>query len=157
MAAKESQVLDLLNKEYKLEVEAILLYTNLAYVVKSWGLEKLYDYYYKDAKEEGNHLEKVTNRLLEIEPTYQPVLEGKTGKSIPKDLKLSFIMLKALMEATRTNLKDTILVAEAVEDYVTRDVMYELLAPTEKTLVWIAAQEKLLEVIGLQNYAAIWV
>jgi bacterioferritin len=155
--AKDSEVLNLLNKQYKLEVEALLLYTNLAFVAKTWSLNKLYDYFYKDAKEEGNHLEKVTNRLLELEPTYQPVLSGKTGEKIPGDIQSALTQLKALMEATCVNLKDIILVAEGVEDYVTRDVMYTLLAPTENTLVWIAAQEKLLKVIGIQNYAAIWV
>lgn len=50
------------------------------------------------------------------------------------------------------NLKEAIKYADSVHDYVSRDLMIEILADEENHIDWIETQLELITRMGIQNY-----
>ena len=117
---------------------------------KEWGLGKLASKEYEESIDEMKHADQLIERILFLEglPNLQnlgKLLIGEnTLEMLECDLKLEMIALPTL--------KEGIAYAESIQDYVSRDLMSEILRSEEEHVDWLETQIDLIGRIGLENY-----
>jgi bacterioferritin len=117
---------------------------------KDWGLTKLASKEYEESIDEMKHADLLIERILFLEglPNLQnlgKLLIGEnTREMLECDLKLEMIALPTL--------KEGIAYAESIQDYVSRDLMSEILRSEEEHVDWLETQLDLVNRIGLENY-----
>ena len=146
----DTTVIKLLNAQLTNELSAINQYFLHARMYQHWGLEKLGKKEYEESIGEMKHADKLINRILMLEglPNLQALHKLMIGESTPEmlecDLKLEL--------ASQTTLKQGIAAAEAVADYISRELFKEILDDTEEHIEWLETQLELIQKVGLQNY-----
>lgn len=146
----DPQVIAHLNKALGNELVAINQYFLHSRMFKDWGLRDLSDYEYHESIDEMKHADTLIERILFLEglPNLQDLgklLIGENTKEILEcDLKLE---LQALPD-----LKDGIKYCESVADYVSRDLLQDILESEEEHVDWLETQLGLIEKVGIQNY-----
>lgn len=146
----DPNVIRLLNTQLTNELTAINQYFLHARMYRHWGLEKLGEKEYEESIDEMKHADKLINRILMLEglPNLQALNKLMIGESTPE-------MLKADLDlelGSQQTLKDGIAACEAARDYVSRDILREILDDTEEHIEWIETQLELITKIGLENY-----
>lgn len=144
------EILDCLNSELNIELTSSATYTTHAARFKRWGYGKLYEHTIEEAKEEREHADIVLDRLLFLEGdvTSQKYVIADEFKTVEEIFDAQY----KLETATKKALIEYIGVAEAVQDYITRDIFTNLLKPTEEQIYWLEVQRNLISQIGIQNY-----
>jgi bacterioferritin len=146
----DAKVIEYLNKVLGNELIAINQYFLHSRMYKDWGLEQLAKHEYEESIDEMKHADKLIQRILFLEgiPNLQDLgklLIGENTKEMLEcDLKLE---LKAC-----PLLKEGIKHAESVGDYVSRDLMQDILESEEEHIDWLETQLGLIDKVGLQNY-----
>ena len=146
----DAKVIEFLNKALENELTAINQYFLHAKMYKNWGLEKLYAKEYHESIDEMKHADKLVDRILFLEglPNLQSLgklLVGEnTTEMLECDLKLEQIAVPLLKEA--------IAYCELVKDYVSRELLENILESEEEHIDWIETQLELIEKVGLPNY-----
>jgi bacterioferritin len=146
----DPNVIKLLNAQLTNELTAINQYFLHARMYQHWGLEKIGKKEYEESIDEMKHADKLINRILMLDglPNLQALNKLMIGESAPEMLEAD---LKLELGSQQT-LKDGITACETVRDYVSRDVLREILDDTEEHIEWIETQIELIAKIGLQNY-----
>lgn len=146
----DATVIKHLNKALGNELIAINQYFLHSRMYKEWGLGKLASQEYEESIDEMKHADQLIERILFLEglPNLQNLGKLMIGENTREMLECD---LKLEMSALST-LKEGIAYAESVQDYVSRDLMSEILRSEEEHVDWLETQLALIDRIGIENY-----
>ncbi|HEY6898732.1 MAG TPA: bacterioferritin [Rhodocyclaceae bacterium] len=147
----DKKIIEALNKVLKNELTAINQYFLHARMFRNWGLEKLNDYQYKQSIRTMKEADELIERILFLEglPNLQSLGKLLIGENPVECLQGD---LKYEKEIQRPLLVDTIALMEEMQDYVSRDLLTELLEQCEEAIDWLETQQSLIKDVTLANY-----
>ena len=117
---------------------------------KNWGFHKLNEKEYHESIDEMKHADMVIERILFLEglPNLQDIGRLRIGENVEECLKSDL----ALELDAIPCLKQGIVDAEKLGDFVSRDLFQNILDSEEEHVDWLETQIGLIEKVGLQNY-----
>ena len=147
----KQNVIDALNGLLAYELAAMDQYFIHSEMYADWGFNKLYERIAHEFDDEKGHAKKLIERMLFLEGVPDMTTrEGfKVGTDVPSMLE-SDLRVEITVDQ---KLKEAIALCEKEQDYVSRDMLVELLDDTEMDhAYWLEQQLGLIKRIGLQNY-----
>ena len=147
----EKTLIGTLNKVLKNELTSINQYFLHARLFRHWGLEKLNDYQYKQSIRVMKEADKLIDRILFLEglPNLQNLGKLLIGENVVECLLCD---LKYEREIQRPLLIASIALSEQLQDYVSRDLLEDLLEHCEESIDWLETQHSLIKDVTLENY-----
>lgn len=146
----DPKVIYYLNRVLGNELIAINQYFLHARMFDNWGLNKLGEKEYHESIDEMKHADHLVKRILFLEglPNLQDLgklfIGEHPNECLACDLKLE---LKA-----KNDLQEAITYCEEIKDYVSRNLLKDILKSEEEHIDWLETQLHLIETVSLQNY-----
>ena len=147
----DKKIIEALNRVLKNQLTAINQYFLHARMFRNWGLEKLNDYQYKQSIRVMKEADELIERVLFLEglPNLQNLGKLLIGEDVVECLQGD---LRYEREIQRPLLVDGIALCEQLQDYVSRDLLEDLLEHCEEAIDWLETQQTLIADVTLPNY-----
>jgi bacterioferritin len=146
----DPKTLKYLNQILKNELTAINQYFLHSRMFGDWGLERLEHQEYEESVDEMKHADKLIKRILFLEglPNLQDLGRLRIGENVKEMLEADL----ALEMDGLPLLRETIAYCESSKDYVSRQLVDEILESEEEHVDWLETQLGLIEKVGEKNY-----
>lgn len=146
----DAKVIEQLQAQLKNELTAINQYFMHYRMLKHWGLGRLAQKEHEESIGEMKHADRLMDRILVLDglPNLQDLGKLLIGEDVPEILACD---LKSEQGAQAT-IKAGIAQAERAHDFVSRDLLQDILNDTEEHIDFLETQIELLGKVGLQNY-----
>ncbi|HEY0676548.1 MAG TPA: bacterioferritin [Immundisolibacter sp.] len=146
----DPKVIEYLNRVLKNELTAINQYFLHARMADNWGLKKLYKKEYEESIDEMKHADRLIKRVLFLDglPNLQDLGKLYIGETVREllecDLRLENEALPLLREA--------IAHCESCGDYISRELLEDILESEEDHVDWLETHLALLDKVGEPNF-----
>ncbi len=143
-------VVSTLNKILKLELTSINQYFLHARIYRSWGINRLNEACYNKSIKDMKQADALMNRILFLKglPNLQDLGNLYIGEHTAEMLSLD-----QRFELEQIDLlKDAIALCELEKDFISRELLGDILETEEGHVDWLGAQEYQIEQMGIQNY-----
>jgi bacterioferritin len=146
----DPQVIQYLQAQLRNELTAINQYFLHYRILKHWGFDRLAKKEYEESMGEMKHADRLMERILVLDalPNLQDLGKLMVGENVPEILECD---LRSERGAQAT-VKDGIAQCEVARDYVSRELLEDILEDTEEHIDFLETQLDLLAKVGLQNY-----
>ena len=146
----DKTIIDHLNLVLTNELTSVNQYFLHARMLENWGLRRLGKIIYDESVGEMRHADKLIKRILFLDglPNLQDLRKLSIGETVFETLDADL----ALELAGRQALILGIAKCEAAEDYVSRELLADILSDTEDHIDFLETQIKLTQSLGQQNY-----
>jgi bacterioferritin len=146
----DKKVLQSLNSCLKDQLTAINQFFLHARITKDWGLGGFNEHEYKCSIHAMKMADNLIERILFLEalPNLQDLGKLQIGEDVPEILSCDLNMLLAM----RSNIQNTMELCEHDKDYISRDMLEDMLEKVEDYIDWRETQQWLVENTGLENY-----
>jgi bacterioferritin len=146
----DKTIIDHLNLVLTNELTSVNQYFLHARMLENWGLRRLGKIIYDESVGEMRHADKLIKRILFLDglPNLQDLRKLSIGETVFETLDADL----ALELTGRQALILGIAKCEAAEDYVSRELLADILSDTEDHIDFLETQIKLTQSLGQQNY-----
>jgi bacterioferritin len=146
----DPQVIQHLQAQLRNELTATNQYFLHYRILKHWGFDKLAKKEYEESMGEMKHADRLMERILMLDglPNLQDLGKLLVGENVPEILDCDLRSERGAQAAV----KDVIAHCEAVRDYVSREILEDILTDTEEHIDFLETQLDVLAKVGLQNY-----
>ncbi|MBL4798354.1 MAG: bacterioferritin [Oleispira sp.] len=144
------KVLSILNQALTTELTSINQYFLHARMFKNWGLEELNEKAYKKSIKDMKQADELITRILFLEglPNLQQLGKLQIGEHT-EEMLMSDLTLETKQIA---ELRTAIELCEQEKDYISRELLEDILTYEEDYLDWLETQEFLINATGIENY-----
>lgn len=150
MKAQDPKIIENLNLVLKNELTAINQYFLHARMFRDWGLKELGEHEYQESVDEMKHADRLIERILFLDglPNLQDLGKLRIGENAQEMLQCDLDLEMAAMPL----LRECVAHAEAVSDFVSRELFEDILTSEEEHVDWLETQLELIDKTGIQNY-----
>ena len=144
------RVIELLNEALRNELTATNQYWLHYRLLDHMGARKLASFERAESIDEMKHADRLAERILFLEglPNFQMLGRLRIGETIEEMLRAD---LDLELEAVE-QLKGAVQHCESIRDFVSRDLLAEILSNEESHVDTLEQQFEMIEAMGLQNY-----
>jgi bacterioferritin len=146
----DKQMITHLNKILGNELVAINQYFLHAKMFLDWGLKELASVTRHESIDEMKHADKLIERILFLEglPNLQDLGKLHIGEDTIEMLRSDL----ALEMRAIPDLRVAIAYADSIRDYVSKEMLEDILEGEEEHVDWLETQLSLIDKVGIQNY-----
>src|ERR1700733_1456629 len=147
---RDPKVIEYLNTQLTNELTAINQYFLHARILDHWGVAKLGKKEYDESIDEMKHADRLIQRILFLDglPNVQRLNQIAVGENVEEILKADMQLEAKALDDRR----ERIAYCESVRDFVSRELLVEILESEEEHVDFLARQFDLIRQIGIERY-----